>query len=509
MTDSTFDVRIHAIEANKRARGNTYTLLWKVGSKRYSKTFAARALADSRRAELMSALRAGQPFGVSTGLPISFGSKAVATNWYDFAVEYVDWKWPQVSANNRKNIAKAMTTATIAMLRTSPTHWEPEHVRTALREWAFNSKRRSLAPDDVQSILDWVQRNAFPVSAWEDSAKAEAVVAALGTRLDGTRAAPSSVLRNHRIMNLAMGYAVKHDFLRVNPLPKPETSRAVNRVAQAIDKRALLNPHQVAGALAWIEGRRRGVVYRAFFATLYYAGLRPEEAVAVRVRDITLPATGWGELIVHEARPEVGSQWTDAGEVHERRGLKGRAQGDTRLVMVHPALIAMLRVVIDRYDLQPGDLLFPGEGGGMLAGSVFRRVWSKARKAVLPEHEYSSPVGKRVYDLRHTCLTVWLNSGVPPAQVAEWAGNSVPVLLATYARCIVGQRADLLKRIEGVQELPQTPRQPLPPRHGGGNRGTYVGQPAVDSRFQPPSTGQIAHAVRPSAGPASPARKLR
>ncbi|MEV4923897.1 integrase [Streptomyces roseoverticillatus] len=40
--------------------------------------------------------------------------------------------------------------------------------------------------------------------------------------------------------------------------------------------------------------------------------------------------------------------------------------------------------------------------------------------------------------------------------MAEWAGNSVPVLLATYARCITGQLADLQKRIEGPQQLPGT-----------------------------------------------------
>lgn len=63
--------------------------------------------------------------------------------------------------------------------------------------------------------------------------------------------------------------------------------------------------------------------------------------------------------------------------------------------------------------------------------------------AVLPEHEFTSPVGKRVYGLRHACLTTWLDNGIPPAQVAEWAGNSVPVLLSAYARCITGQIAEL------------------------------------------------------------------
>jgi hypothetical protein len=127
--------------------------------------------------------------------------------------------------------------------------------------------------------------------------------------------------------------------------------------------------------------------------------------VALRVGAATLPEAGWGEFLVHTAEPEVGSAWTDDGEVHETRDLKGRAPGDTRPVPAHPALVAILRDLVSKDGLKPGDLLFPGEKGGLLAGSVFRRVWNKARRAVLDDHGYASPVGKRVYDLRHTCLT--------------------------------------------------------------------------------------------------------
>lgn len=59
-----------------------------------------------------------------------------------------------------------------------------------------------------------------------------------------------------------------------------------------------------------------------------------------------------------------------------------------------------------------------------------------------------------MYDLRHTRLTKWLNDGIPPAQVAEWAGNSVPVLLAIYARCVSGQLSELKKRLEAGEDLP-------------------------------------------------------
>lgn len=172
------------------------------------------------------------------------------------------------------------------------------------------------------------------------------------------------------------------------------------------------------------------------------------DAVALRVGDATLSATGWGEFLVHEAQPEVGSQWTDTGEVHEKRDLKGRGEGDTRLVPIHPSLVAILREMIKEYGLKSSGLLFPGEKGGMLAGSVFRRVWAKAREEILSDHEFKSPAGKRVYDLRHTCLTAWLNGGVPRAEVAEWAGNSVTVLLA------IGGRDDSLRRVESLRDLP-------------------------------------------------------
>ena len=42
-------------------------------------------------------------------------------------------------------------------------------------------------------------------------------------------------------------------------------------------------------------------------------------------------------------------------------------------------------------------------------------------------------------------MSTWLNGGVAPAQVAEWAGHSVEVLLRTYVRCLDGQH-DLAKR---------------------------------------------------------------
>ncbi|MER5404522.1 site-specific integrase [Streptomyces sp. NPDC002769] len=300
------------------------------------------------------------------------------------------------------------------------------------------------------------------VSAWEDAERADEVLRAVDTRLDGRRAAAWSRKRHRRILNVVMEHAIRRRVPRTNPLPKGKESTAVTRTSNAVDERSLLNADQAAALLDWIRRRPRGGKrLHAFFATLYYCGLRPEEAVAMRVHDVTLPgpdaADQWCEPLIHTATPEVGKQWTDTGENHEERDLKGRAEGETRSAPGHPSLTRILRQHIEDEQLKPGDLLFQGENGGILTGSVIRRAWRGARKAVLPPHGFESPTGRRVYDNRHTRLTKWLNDGIPPAQVADWAGNSVPVLLATYARCVEGQLPDLKRRLEAVGDLLEPP----------------------------------------------------
>ncbi|MFI0962217.1 tyrosine-type recombinase/integrase [Streptomyces sp. NPDC021080] len=460
--ETTYDVKIYKILTYKGARKTSHTVRWVVAGKSWREPFGTVALAEGFRSDLIRATGKGEAFVIATGLPVSHRSKSAATSWYAFAVEYVDARWPELGGNSRKNTAKTLTAVTIALLRAQPTQFAPVDVRTALREWAFNATRRADAPRDVLAILRWVERNSLPVSVWEEAERVDAVLRAVDTRLDGKQAAAWSRKRHRRILNVVMKHAVRRRVLRTNPLPKGKDSTAVTRTSNAVDKRSLLNADQAAALLDWIRRRPRGGKrLHAFFATLYYCGLRPEEAVAMRVQDVTLPdadaADQWCELLIHTATPEIGKQWTDTGAIHEERDLKGRAEGETRTAPGHPALTRVLRQHIEDERLKPGDLLFQGETGGILAGSVIRRAWRSARKAVLPPHVFESPTGRRVYDNRHTRLTKWLNDGIPPAQVADWAGNSVPVLLATYARCVEGQLPDLKRRLEAAGDLPEPP----------------------------------------------------
>ena len=77
-----------------------------------------------------------------------------------------------------------------------------------------------------------------------------------------------------------------------------------------------------------------------------------------------------------------------------------------------------------------------------------------ARHIALTPAEAKSPLGERPYDLRHACLSTWLNAGVAAPQVAEWAGNSVPVLLRVYAKCLTDSEQSALKRIQQAEPDP-------------------------------------------------------
>lgn len=459
---TTFDVRIWPkIREYEGARGTTYQVRRSVAGKEInSPTFATYALADAFRSQLMDAQRRGEAFDIEKGIPVSMVRAAKKeTTIYAAALAYVDHKWKPASATYRRDIAQNMTLIVISTLRAQPADIASGELRRALREWAFNTERRERAPDDVASVLRWVARNSRSVSDLEDSEALAGLVAALSRKVDGSQAAGKTRQGRRATLHNFAAYTVARNLIEANLVGAAEW--ATVKAVGAIDKRSLVNPEQEAAILAAVKRRKpSGDRVYVFARIMLRAGLRPEEVAALHVRDLTLPESGWGEITVSEPTPEVGKQWTDSGEVRDRRRQnKGREVGDVRYVPAPPDLVADVREHVQAHKLKPNDLLLTGtRNGDALAAVVVRRAWAAARLEVLgeevtgkdgkPTRVVLTLTGKKIYDLRHTCLTRWLNKKIPPAQVAEWAGNSVPVLLATYAKCIDGQAEVYRKLLE-------------------------------------------------------------
>ena len=174
----------------------------------------------------------------------------------------------------------------------------------------------------------------------------------------------------------------------------------------------------------------------AFFGCLYYAALRPAEAVALRADSCDLLPAGWGQLTLTGSLPRSARAWTGNGTPREARGLKLRPDGANRIVPIPPQLVRLLRHHLHAYGCAADGRLFRGARGGPLSESLYGRIWHQARAAAIGQA--GTRQARRPYDLRHAALSLWLASGAPPAEVAARAGHSVRVLLTCYAHCIPG-----------------------------------------------------------------------
>jgi len=457
---TTYDARVYRTEVYKGRQVTTYWVRWRVGGRLWKEAFRTVAQADSFRSTLLTAARKGEAFSMATGRPTAWEREKAQTTWYEFACAYTDMKWKQASAKYRKDIARALTAATPAMLAGAHGRPDDASIRRALVRWGFNTKQRAEPPADVAEVLAWVARNSAPLSALAEPATARRVLQQATERLDGKPAAASTARRHRTILANAMDYAIELGLLETNPVRVLKWTAP--KVSSQVDRRSVVNPRQARALLDGVRSQQpSGPRLVALFAVMYYAGLRPEEAINLGRDNIILPPQAWdedsqqwrdppdeedwGELHLRSATPDAGSEWTDDGSPRETRQLKHRAEGDSRIVPTHPELTRLLRNHLAKFGTAPDGRLFGGVRGGELPTITYRRAWTKARQVALTEAEQASPLARRPYDLRHACLSTWLNGGVYPTQVAEWAGHSVDVLLRIYAKCVAGQD-ELAKR---------------------------------------------------------------
>jgi integrase len=371
----------------------------------------------------------------------------------------VEAKWGSLAPVSRRSVAEALVTVTIALSAREPAVPEPSVLRAALFSWAFNPATRDTdPPEKIAGALDWAERASVPVAELEDTATVRLALATGARKPTGKAAAGSTQWRKRSVFYNTLGYAVEQGHLASNPVDRIQwTTPAV----ASVDRRVVVSPAQARSLLAAVRAlSSRGQHLEAFFGCLYYAALRPSEAVMLREADLHLPKKGWGRIDLAASASRAGTAWTDHGTARQERGLKHRADNETRTIPIPPELVRLLRAHVKRYGTTPDGRIFQTARGGILQDSGYNEVWTEARKQALTPAQYRSPLGRRPYDLRHAAVSLWLNSGVPATEVARRAGHGVAVLLKIYAHCIDGQANAANQRITsalGSQDDGQDP----------------------------------------------------
>lgn len=265
----------------------------------------------------------------------------------------------------------------------------------------------------------------------------------------------SQTNRKRAVFYNVLSYAVERGIFDYNPIDKVQWKNP--EVADEVDRRVVASTAQVESilkAVPLVSGRAEH--YVAFYACLYYAGLRPSEAASLRRDECTLPRKGWGRITLTETAPYVGTDWTNDGTPNDVRGLKHRARTHSRTVPIPPDLVGHIRRHIDAFGVADDGRLFRAARGGYLPEADIARIWRSARALALTSRQTKSPLAGRLYDLRHAAVTLWLNGGVPAPEVAKRAGHGVAVLLKVYAGCIDGEEKHVNARIEAALKASRT-----------------------------------------------------
>ncbi|MGP3924789.1 tyrosine-type recombinase/integrase [Streptomyces sp. 8N616] len=443
----SLDVRLWKVTKTGR-KSRPYRLRWVVGGRVHGDTFGTSALAESRRSELWQAMRRGEAFHVEDGLPeseIRAAEEAAAVKapirWFEFCRDYVAGRWRTSAGKTREGLADSLATVALAMVERGDGVPPDEDLRLAFRWAVVPANHGEEPPPKLKAAYHWLSTLDRPVTDLHKPEVFRDVRYRLSFRLDGVLAAGDTFRRRRRALNTALEYAVDAGILAENPLQRARMARLAS--TDAVDPRVLVNAvqgRQLLAAVSYIGSwhRKRGRRLMAFFAVMLYAGLRPAEAVGLRLVDCHLPEKGWGTLTLRETRPVSGKQWTDSGERHDRRGLKARGATADRPVPIPPVLVAILLAHLKEFSMAKDGRLFGNERGDVVGTSTYWRVWEEARAYALPPDRFASPLAGRPYDLRHACITRWLNAGVPIAEVARRVGNSPEVIHRRYHGCIDG-----------------------------------------------------------------------
>ncbi len=459
---TTLQVRMWALKVMK-GRRRKYGVRWVTASEEHSEWYEHRPQAENRRSDLLQAMRRGEEFDIESGLPVSeLQATGGEQTLLAYAQEFVDRIWKKAPPQTRKTTVDNLASAVAGFVVPLDNAPDGQVLRRVLTTRLLPANTRELETSlELRAAASWIGRASRPITELSTRPEVRQLLesAPMTLLMSGKPAAPSTVEKRRLVLHRLVADAVEREVLTFNPMAglTGRASMGDDVAVDEVDPRTVVNPRQARQLLAACtyvsdrQSRDQGQRLHAFFACLYFGGLRPGEALGLHSEDCVLPDEGWGELVLCRSFSASNARYSDEGRVHEERALKRRARREIRRVPIPPELVVILREHMEVYGTASDGRLFRGSKTGQgVPVSVYTRAWKKARVIGLAPHQVGTSLAARPYDLRHAAVSTWLNGGADPAEVAARAGHSVAVLLKIYAKCVDGNREVINRKIDRV-----------------------------------------------------------
>lgn len=286
-----------------------------------------------------------------------------------------------------------------------------------------------LTAQDVRVFLTRLRRECQCCKNGSDAQRKEPQCCARkGGQCCQSTLSPRMVQFVHAVLRNALECAVREEVIprnaaRLVKIAAPQY--AVNRGLTAPQAQAVLNAAQT---------QRLGALY----VLALFLGLRRGELLGLRWEDVDLDG---GKLEVVHTLQRVGGAL---------QLVPPKTQGSRRTVPLPLVCVEALREhkrrqFRERSDAWPDwedhGLVFASRRGTPMEPDNLRRSWSVIRAG-------AGLSGVRFHDLRHTCVTLLLDLGVPPHVVREIVGHSaIEVTMTIYAHASLDEKRKALGKL--------------------------------------------------------------
>jgi integrase len=154
--------------------------------------------------------------------------------------------------------------------------------------------------------VEWVSQRSITLIDFNEAATVRQALDALALKLDGKAATATTTARKRAVFYSALRYGVELERLPSNPIYRVQWRIKKNN--DAVDHQVVVNLAQVRRLLTSVRAIEPAL--EAFYACMYFAALRPGEALYLRSKDCSPPERWLGrdcpERVDAEGRARLG-----------------------------------------------------------------------------------------------------------------------------------------------------------------------------------------------------------
>lgn len=300
-----------------------------------------------------------------------------------------------------------------------------------LDKWLQESARHRLAENTFENYESYLARYVRPhLGAIRIDRIRPLEIQSLYNRMLES-VSPRTVRYTHSILSSALKQAVKWRIISQNPAQLVDLPKKERKEMQAISS---------SQAERFLKEISKSPHY-AVFALMLETGLRPSECMGLKRSDVDFE-----RRLITVQRTLI---WKKNGTFYfgETKTSQSRRQIPLSLPLLKILKHHLVKQGEDRLKLGSDytdlELLFASRQGQPLRGhNLIKRHFKPAlKRAELPQ-------SIRFYDLRHSCATILLESGIHPKVVADRLGHSSTQLtLDTYSHVVEGLQKDASEAI--------------------------------------------------------------